>query len=94
MGTTSILLDDEYNLIPGTWNALCRNPQVWVTSSDGWTQCKGSVENGVLKILAKDSSCNETVDWLVISERNDKHMYESDWTDSNGRPILEPSQDA
>jgi len=88
-GTATVNLDEEYGLTEGTWNALCRNPQVWVTSDTGWTLCKGSVTEGVLTIEAK-TSCTETVSWLVVAERKDAHMYDTEWTDENGRPILEP----
>ena len=30
------------------------------------------------------------ISWLVIGERKDKHMYDTDWTDENGRVIVEP----
>jgi len=89
-GTATVNLDEEYGLTEGTWNALCRNPQVWVTSDTGWTLCKGSVTEGVLTIEAKTSTCTETVSWLVVAERKDAHMYDTEWTDENGRPILEP----
>jgi len=90
-GTATVNLDEEYGLTAGTWNALCRNPQVWVTSDTGWTLCKGSVTEGVLTIEAQTSTCTETVSWLVVAERKDVHMYDTEWTDENGRPILEPN---
>ena len=88
-GSATINLDEEYELIQGTWKALCRNPQVWISNIDGWTNCRGTVEDGILIIEAQTSS-NESVNWLVIAERQDKHMYNTEWTDDNGRPILEP----
>jgi hypothetical protein len=27
---------------------------------------------------------------MVIGERKDKHMYDTDWTDENGKVIVEP----
>jgi hypothetical protein len=88
-GSATINLDEEYELIPGTWKALCRNSQVWISNIDGWTKCRGTVEDGILIIEAQTAS-NESVNWLVIAERKDKHMYDTEWTDDNGRPILEP----
>jgi len=88
-GSAIVNLDEEYELIPGTWKALCRNPQVWISNIDGWTNCRGTVEDGILIIEAQTAS-NESVNWLVIAERQDKHMYDTEWTDDNGRPILEP----
>ena len=88
-GSATINLDEEYELILGTWKTLCRNPQVWISNIDGWTNCRGTVEDGILTIEAQTAS-NESVNWLVIAERKDKHMYDTEWTDDNGRPILEP----
>jgi hypothetical protein len=90
-GTATINLDEEYELISGTWKALCRNPQVWVTSVDGWEPCKGSVTDEILTIQSKDTNCSETVNWLVVAERQDASMYNPS-CDENGRPILEPDK--
>ena len=90
-GIATINLDEEYGLISGTWKALCRNAQVWVTSVDGWEPCKGSVVDEILTIQSKDSNCVETVNWLVVAERQDKSMYNFS-SDENGRPILEPDK--
>jgi len=89
-GTATVNLDEKYGLITGTWEALCRDPQVWVTSDDGWTLCKGSVSGATLTITAQDSACAETVTWLVIAERQDDNIKSAEWTDEDGRPILEP----
>lgn len=89
-GTATVNLDEKYGLIEGTWEALCRDPQVWVTSDDGWTLCKGSVSGATLTITAQDPTCAETVSWLVVAERQDDNIKDADWTDENGRPILEP----
>jgi hypothetical protein len=91
-GTASITLDEEYGLISGTWEELCRNPQVWVTSVDGWELCKGSVVNGVLTIQAKDPACVDLVSWLVVAERQDEVMF-TYGHDEDGRPILEPDKE-
>ena len=90
-GTASINLDEEYGLIPGTWKALCRNPQVWITSVDGWEPCRGFVTEETLTIQSKDPNCTETVNWLVVAERQDSSMYNPS-CDENGRPILEPNK--
>jgi len=90
-GVATVDLDEEYGLIPGTWGALCRNPQVWVTSIDGWEPCKGHVSDQVLTIYSKDSNSEETVSWLVVAERQDPAMYNAA-SDENGRPILEPDK--
>ena len=91
-GTATVNLDERYGLIDGTWEALCRDPQVWVTSDDGWTLCKGSVSGATLTITAQDPTCAETVSWLVVAERQDDNIKGANWTDEDGRPILEPTR--
>ena len=91
-GTATVNLDERYGLIDGTWEALCRDPQVWVTSDDGWTLCKGSVSGATLTITAQDPTCAETVSWLVVAERQDDNIKGANWTDEDGRPILEPTK--
>lgn len=87
-GTATINLDNEYGLIPGTWTALCRNPQVWITNNEGWDFCRGKMNNEVLTIESQNQNCSDTIDWMVIAERQDKAMYNSS-SDENGRPLLE-----
>jgi hypothetical protein len=31
---------------------------------------------------------------LVIGERHDQHMLDNDWTDDNGKVIVEPSKES
>jgi hypothetical protein len=58
---------------------------------DGWEPCKGSVTDEILTIQSKDTNCSETVNWLVVAERQDASMYNPS-CDENGRPILEPDK--
>ena len=58
----------------------------------GNTLITEGVHSNILTITAQDNSCTDTISWLVIGQRHDSHMYETDWTDSNGRVIVEPLQ--
>jgi len=92
-GTASVDLDAAVGLTDGTWEALCRDPQVWVQNEDGWTQVRGEVSGSTLTITAQDSDCTDTVSWLVVAERQDQNIREADWTDAEGHPILEPEKE-
>ena len=91
-GSASVDLDEEVGLTDGTWELLCRDPQVFLQNESGWSALKGSVSGSTLLISCKDSISIDTVSWMVVAERQDEHMKDSgtDWTDSDGRPILEP----
>ena len=89
-GSASIDLDAEVGMTDGTWELLCRDPQVFLQNESGWSALKGSVSGSTLIITCKDTTSFDTVSWLVVAERQDEHMMETSWTDDNGRPILEP----
>lgn len=92
-GIATIIMDEAVGLTTGTWELLCREPDVFVTNNEDWCPVRaGITSTGVLTIEAQHNDCNAKVNWLVIAERQDAHMIssETDWTDDNGRPILEP----
>jgi hypothetical protein len=93
-GSASVDLDAEVGMTDGTWELLCRDPQVYLQNEDGWSALKGSVSGSTLIISCQDTNSTDTVSWMVVAERQDEHMKESgtDWTDDDGRPILEPLQ--
>jgi hypothetical protein len=91
-GSASVDLDAEVGMTDGTWELLCRDPQVYLQNEDGWSALKGSVSGSTLIISCEDTNSTDTVSWLVVAERQDEHMKDAgtDWTDDDGRPILEP----
>ena len=92
-GTATVNMDESVGLTPGTWELLCRDPQVFVTNNQGWTQVRATVtEAGVISIEAQDSSCTDTIDWMVVAERQDAKIKEANWTDDDGKTILEPDK--
>ena len=48
----------------------------------------------ILTITAQENSCTDTISWMVIGQRHDSHMYDTDWTNENGRVVVEPLQTA
>jgi hypothetical protein len=92
-GTATVNMDESVGLTSGTWELLCRDPQVFVTNNQGWTQVRATVtEAGVISIEAQDSSCTDTIDWMVVAERQDAKIKEANWTDDDGKTILEPDK--
>jgi hypothetical protein len=78
----------------GTFVALCRNMQCFTTNESDWTPVRGSVTGNILTIEAQDNTSTASISWMVIGERQDKHMYDTDWTDENGKVIVEPLKEA
>jgi len=89
-GSATVDIDSVSTMTDGTFVALCRDVQCFTTNETGWTQVKGSVSGNTLTITAQDSDCTDTISWMVIGERQDKHMKETGWTDADGHVIVEP----
>ena len=91
-GEATVNIDTVSNMTEGTFSALCTSIQCFTTNEHGWTPIKGSVTGNILTITANDESCNDEISWIVIGERKDKHMLETEWTDENGKVIVEPEK--
>jgi hypothetical protein len=92
-GTAIVDIDVAVGMTPGTWELLCRDPQVFVVNNQGWTPVRATVtESGIVTIEAQDLTCTDTIDWMVIAERQDAKIREANWTDDDGRTILEPDK--
>jgi len=89
-GTASVNIDTVAGMTDGTFVALNREIQCFTSNETGWIAIKGSVSGNTLTITAQDNTCTDTVSWLVIGERKDQHIIDSDLTDANGKIIVEP----
>lgn len=89
-GFAEVNIDEVSGMSEGTFVLLNGNIQCFTSNEKGWTPIRGKVEGNILKIEAQDSKCTDTISWLVIGERIDQHMIDTDWTDENGKVIVEP----
>ena len=89
-GKASVNIDTAATMTEGTFEVLCRDVQCFTTNETGWTAVRGKVAGNILTIEAKDADCADEISWMVIGERQDPHMMETDWTDDNGKVIVEP----
>jgi hypothetical protein len=74
----------------GTFVALNREIHTYTSNETDWDAVRGKVEGNILTIECQNIQSSAIVSWLVIGERQDKHMYDTDWTDENGKVIVEP----
>ena len=89
-GQASVNIDTVAGMTEGTFAALNREIQCFTSNETGWTAVRGSVSGNTLTIEAQDGTCTDTISWLVVGERQDQHMYDTEWTDENGKVIVEP----
>ena len=92
-GTATVNIDTVAGMTEGTFAALNREVQCFTSNETGWTAVRGAVNGNTLTIEAQDNTCTDTISWLVIGERQDQHMYDTEWTDENGKVIVEPLKD-
>ncbi len=92
-GTVDVNIDTAAGMTDGTFEVLCGDVQCFTSNEDGWTALRGSVTGNVLTITAQDDSCTDTVSWMVIGERKDTHMLDTEWTDDHGKVIVEPRKE-
>jgi hypothetical protein len=89
-GSATVNIDTVAGMTEGTFVALNREVQCFTTNESNWDAIKGSVSGNILTIESQNSESTATISWLVIGERQDQHMYDTDWTDENGKVIVEP----
>jgi len=89
-GKASVNIDEASTMTEGTFEALCRDIQCFTTNESDWTAVRGSVKGNILTVESEDSTAKSDISWMVIGERKDKHMMDTDWTDDDGKVIVEP----
>ena len=89
-GRAVINIDEAATMTEGTFEALCRNIRVFTSNETSWDAVKGKVEGNILTIECQNTESTDEVSWLVIGERQDEHMMNTEWTDENGKVIVEP----
>ena len=89
-GKAIINIDEAARMTEGTFNALCTNVCCFTSNESDWTAVRGSVSDNILTIEAQNPTSTAEVCWMVIGERKDQHMLDTNWTDENGRVITEP----
>lgn len=91
-GAATVNLDTVSNMTEGTFVALNTNTQCFTSNESNWDAVRGSVTGNILTIECQNAESTASISWLVIGERKDQHMYDTDWTDENGKVIVEPEK--
>lgn len=92
-GRATINIDEHFGMTEGTFLALNTTLRRKTSNESGFTAVKSELNGNILSIIAEDPKCKDEVFWEVIGERHDKHMFDTSWTDANGRVIIEPLRD-
>ena len=73
----------------GTWEKLNRNPDIFLQNNTGWDRVKGTINRSILTIECENPKSTDLISWMVVAERQDEHILNSNMSDSMGRLILE-----
>jgi hypothetical protein len=92
-GSTVVNIDEASRMTEGTFVALNRRTQCFTTNETDWDQVRGTLNGNILTIECQNPMSTANVSWMVIGERQDKHMFDTRWTDDEGRVITEPLKD-
>ena len=92
-GSATVNIDTVAGMTDGTFVLLCDDVQCFTSNESDWKAVKGSVAGNILTIECEDSNSTADISWMVIGDRKDKHIMETDWTDENGKPIVEPEKE-
>ena len=76
-------------MTPGTWKKLNRNPDIFLQNLEGWARLRGKINGSILEIECEDENCTDLISWMVVAERQDDHIMNSNMSDDEGRLILE-----
>jgi len=88
-GTATINIDEVSDMTEGTFVLLNKRVQCFTTNESGWDLTKGKVERNILTITSQNPESTDEISWMVVGERNDEWMQNSDMTDENGKIIVE-----
>ena len=89
-GKAQANIDEVSTMTEGTFEVLCREVQCFTTNESGWDLVKGKVIGNIIYIESQNPNSTDEISWMVIGERKDKHIMDTEWTDDNGKVIVEP----
>jgi len=75
----------------GTFDALATNADVFLQNNDTFDRVKGYVSSHMLFIECENSNSSAFINWMVVAERHDPHVIDSEVTDASGFLVLERS---
>ena len=91
-GTAQVNLDEVSTMTEGTFILLNTNIHCYTSNESDWDAVKGSVSGNKLTIECQNTNSTATISWMVVGERDDQHMKDTEWTHPDGKIIMEPEK--
>jgi hypothetical protein len=84
-GSGSVSIDSASTMMNGTYVALTKNQQLFLQNESGFDRVIGTVIDGVVSIASENPLSTDTINWMVIAERNDIQILQSPLYNSDGK---------
>ena len=91
-GSAEINVDTVSGMTEGTFVSLNRCVRVLTSNESNWDAVKGSITGNELTIESNVETSTACISWMVVGERYDQHMLDTEWTDRDGKVIVEPEK--
>ena len=92
-GKAEINIDLSSKMTEGTFIKLCRDVQCFTTNETGWDMVKGKVNQNILTIESNNENSTDQISWMVIGERYDESIKNSNMLDKDGDLIVEKDRE-
>lgn len=92
-GKAEINIDLSSKMTDGTFIELCRDVQCFTTNETGWDLVKGKVNGNILTIESNNQNSTDEISWMVIGERYDESIKNSNMLDEDGDLIVEKERE-
>ena len=73
----------------GTFAALNSNPFLYLRNNQTFDNVIGYIDNGIIKVNCENISEDIEIEWMVIGERKDNAIKNTQLTDNQGRLLCE-----
>ncbi len=83
-GIASCSIDSASRMTDGTFEALTKNPQLFLQNDSSFDRVRGNVFSGSVQIYSENSSSTDLISWMVVAERKDPAVAESPLYDKYG----------
>ena len=88
-GIAFVDLNTECKLSQGTFEALCKNPQIFLQNTTNFDRVIGNIYGDTINIQCENNASRATISWLVVAERNDSSVKEWSRVDETGSLVPE-----
>ncbi len=81
---TDCVEEQDCGMSPGTFEALCANPQILLQNVTSFSKIRGRINGNILTIESQDTTSTDIISWSVIAERKDPYIKSWERTNTNG----------